>query len=51
MNAYEVEVKVKLRVYAFEPSDASDAVEQVMRESECLGAEVLDLSFTSIKEI
>lgn len=51
MNAYEVEVKVKLRVYAHEASDASDAIEEVIRETEGLGAEVLDLSFTSITEI
>jgi hypothetical protein len=51
MNAYEIEVKVKLKVFAFNSSDASDAVEEAIREAESLGAEVENISFTSIKEI
>jgi len=51
MNAYEIEVKVKLKVFAFSPSDASDAVEEIVREAESLGAEIENISFTSIKEI
>jgi hypothetical protein len=51
MNAYEIEVKVKLKVFAYDSSDASDAVEEVIRETESLGAEVDSISFTSIKEL
>lgn len=51
MNVYEIEVKVKLRVPAFDPSDATDAVEEVIRETESLGAEVETINFTSITAI
>lgn len=51
MNAYEIEVKVKLKVFAFSSSDASDAIEEIIRETESLGAEVEAINFTSIKEL
>lgn len=51
MNQYEVEIKAKVKVFAFSPSDASDAVEEAIREAESFGAEVKDLSFISINEI
>lgn len=51
MNAYEIEVKVKLKVFAYNASDATDAIEEVIRESESLGAEIKGLDFTSIKEL
>ncbi len=51
MNAYEIEVEVKLKVFAFNPSDAADAVEEILRETEGLGAEVKSINFTSINEL
>ncbi len=51
MNAYEIEVKVKLKVFAFSSSDAADAVEEIIRETDSLGAEIENISFTSIKEL
>jgi hypothetical protein len=51
MNKYEIEIKAKLTVFAFSPSDASDAIEEAIREAESFGAEVKDLSFVSINEI
>jgi hypothetical protein len=51
MNAYEIEVQVKLKVFAFNPSDASEAIEDIIRETEGLGAEVESINFTSIKEL
>lgn len=51
MNAYEIEVAVKLKVFAFSPSDAADAVEEIIRETESLGAEVDSINFTSINEL
>lgn len=51
MKAYEIEVEVKLTIFAFNSSDATDAVEEAIREVEGLGAEIKTVSFTSIKEI
>jgi hypothetical protein len=51
MKEYEVEIRAKLKVFAFSPSDASDAVDEAIREAESIGAVVKDLSFDSIKEI
>lgn len=51
MKAYEIEVKVKLNVFAFGPSDAADAVEEIIRETESLGAEVKEIDFASIIEL
>jgi hypothetical protein len=51
MNSYEIEAKVKLTVFAYSASDATDAVEEIIREAESLGAEVQNISFTSINEI
>lgn len=51
MNAYEIEVKTKFKVFAYSSSDASDAIEEIIREAESLGAEVQELNFVSIKEL
>lgn len=51
MNAYEIEVEVKLKVFAFSSSDATDAVEEILRETEALGAEVKTINFTSVNEL
>ena len=51
MNAYEIDVKVKLKVFAYNASDATEAVDEAIREAESIGAEIKDLSFTSIKEL
>lgn len=51
MNTYEIEVKAKLKINAFSASDATDVVEEAIRESESFGAEILELGFSSVKEL
>lgn len=40
-----------LKVFAFDPSDAADAVKEILQGTEGLGVETTNINITSINEL